>query len=155
MPTIPLHVRQFPTTLLENPLPQLLHTPSGLAILELQGTFHFPPPTDPSGSTELGKLVFPLYNPSINDPNDTKWMKRVYLYVGKGQRMTGEVKKLGKPLGVVRKVGGTGEGDVEMAEGDDEGTRDGDELEIVEVVRWKVVFSSRPEPVGAGVEEEG
>jgi hypothetical protein len=28
-------------------------------------------------------------------------------------------------------------------------------LEILEVVRWKVVFSSRPEPVGAGVEEEG
>ncbi|KAH5987786.1 hypothetical protein HBI84_204670 [Parastagonospora nodorum] len=151
MPTIPLHIRPPTSRPTENPLPKLLHTPSGLAILELQGTFHFPPPSDPSGSTQLGKLVFPLYNPLINDPADTKWMKRVYLYVGKGQRMTGEVKKLGRPLGVVRKVGGDGHGDLYM---DREGNEEG-ELEMVDVVRWKLVFSSRPEPVGAGVEEEG
>jgi chromosome transmission fidelity protein 8 len=153
MPTIPLHCRSSnPSKPTDNPLPQLLHTPSGLAILELQGTFHFPVPSDPTGSTLLGKLVFPLYNPSINDLADTKWMKRVYLYVGKGQRMSGEVKKLGKPLGVVRRVQG---GDARM-EGANEEEDGGDEgaLEIVEVVRWKVVFSSRPEPVGAGVEEE-
>jgi chromosome transmission fidelity protein 8 len=142
MPTIPLHIRLSTCTPTENPLPQLLHTPSGLAILELQGTFHFPPPSDPSGSTQLGKLVFPLYDPLINDSADTKWMKRVYMYVGKGQRMTGEVRKLGKPLGVVRKVSGDGEGNEEG------------ELEMVDLVRWKIVFSSRPEPVGAGVEEE-
>jgi chromosome transmission fidelity protein 8 len=29
----------------------------------------------------------------------------------------------------------------------------GEALEIVEVVRYKIVFSSRPEPVGKGVEE--
>jgi chromosome transmission fidelity protein 8 len=152
MPTIPLHPRplSIPTTL-ENPLPHLLHTPSGLALLELQGTFHFPPPTDPRGSTHLGKLVFPLYNPTLNDASDTKWMKRVYLYVGKGQRMTGECKKLGKPLGVARLVArGDGEGDVDMG-GVEEGG--GEALEIVEVVRYKIVFSSRPEPVGKGVEE--
>jgi chromosome transmission fidelity protein 8 len=150
MPTIPLHSRPLsaPTTL-ENPLPHLLHTPSGLALLELQGTFHFPAPTDPSGSTHLGKLVFPLYNPSTNDASDTKWMKRVYLYVGKGQRMTGECKKLGKPLGVARLVG-KGE-DTEMSGVEGEGG--GEALEIVEVVRYKIVFSSRPEPVGKGVEE--
>jgi chromosome transmission fidelity protein 8 len=148
MPTIPLHPRPTSTpSPTENPLPQLLHTPSGLAILELQGTFHFPPPCDPTGSTQLGKLVFPLYNPAINDPSDTKWMKRVYFYVGKGQRLTGECKKLGKPLGVVRKV----EGDTEMG-GVDAGVRE-EELEIVEVVRYKIVFSNRPEPVGGGQEE--
>jgi chromosome transmission fidelity protein 8 len=153
MPTIPLYPR--PTSTLpssENPLPQLLHTPSGLAILELQGTFHFPPSSDPTGSTQLGKLVFPLYNPTLNDASDTKWMKRVYLYVGKGQRMTGECKKLGKPLGIVRMVGKV-DRDTEMSGLDeDEGTRE-EELEIVEVVRYKIVFSSRPEPVGGG--EEG
>ena len=154
MPTIPLHPR--PLTALsptENPLPQLLHTPSGLALLELQGTFHFPPSPDPTGSTQLGKLVFPLYNPAINDPSDTKWMKRVYLYVGKGQRMTGECKRLGKPLGIVRKRdSGDKDGDETMKDGDDEGKEE--ELEIVEVVRWKVVFSNRPEPVGGGEEVE-
>jgi len=72
------------------------------------------------------------------------------MYVGKGQRMTGEVKRLGKPLGVVRKVSGDGDGDLNM---DGEVNEEG-ELEMVDLVRWKIVFSSRPEPVGAGVEEE-
>jgi chromosome transmission fidelity protein 8 len=74
------------------------------------------------------------------------------LYVGKGQRMTGECKKLGKPLGVARLVG-KGE-DTEMGDvdgGEEAGA--GEALEIVEVVRYKIVFSSRPEPVGKGVEE--
>jgi chromosome transmission fidelity protein 8 len=65
--------------------------------------------------------------------------------------MTGECKKLGKPLGLVRKrerpdrdraMGGM---DVE------EGSKE-EELEIVEVVRYKIVFSNRPEPVGGGEE---
>lgn len=156
MPTVPLHPRplhaQPPT---ENPLPQLLHTPSGLAILELQGTFHFPPSSDPSGSTQLGKLVFPLYDPALNGTDDTKWMKRVYLYVGKGQRMTGECKKLGKPLALVRKRHNTTDGDVVMGDRDSNSEEHGEEeLEIAEVVRWKIVFSSRPEPVGAAAGDE-
>ncbi|KAF2036321.1 hypothetical protein EK21DRAFT_45993, partial [Setomelanomma holmii] len=157
MPTIPLHPRPLNTSSpTENPLPHLLHTPSGLAILEVQGTFHFPSSTDTTGSTQVGKLVFPLYNPALNDRSDTKWMKRVYMYVGKGQRMTGECKKLAKPLGVVRKRtfgermgsggNGDGDGDREMGGTDKEGREE--ELEIVEVVRYKIVFSSRPEPVG-------
>jgi chromosome transmission fidelity protein 8 len=63
-------------------------------------------------------------------------MRRVYMYVGQHQRLTGEVKKLPRALGVVRRREAAGE------EGD------GDELEIVEIVRHKIVFSSRPEPVG-------
>lgn len=61
-------------------------------------------------------------------------MKRVHLYVGKHQRLTGEVKKLAKPLAVIGKREGQ-PGDVEQ-------------LEIREVIYWKVLFSSRPEPVG-------
>lgn len=71
--------------------------------------------------------------------------------------MTGECKKLGKPIGIMRKKGGRnnggGEGDVDMdsAEGVD---RTGEEeLEIVEVVRYKIVFSARPEPISGVVEE--
>lgn len=147
MPTVPLHPRPLATSApTENPLPQLLHTPSGLAILELQGTFQHPPPAPNTSSTQLGKLVFPLYNPDLNDPSDMKWMKRVYMYVGKGQRLTGECKKLGKPIAIVRKrVNEIAEGeDVEM------GGVQGEELEIVEVVKYKIVFSSRPEPVSGG-----
>lgn len=69
-------------------------------------------------------------------------MKKVYLYVGKYQRLTGEVKKLGKPLAVIRKVdeayNGAGEGSGSSSEA----------LEIVDIVKFKVLFSGRPEPVG-------
>ena len=67
--------------------------------------------------------------------------------------MTGECKKLGKPLGIVRKrQSADKDGDDVMRDGDEEGKEE--ELEIVEVVRWKVVFSNRPEPVGGGEEVE-
>jgi chromosome transmission fidelity protein 8 len=60
-------------------------------------------------------------------------MKGVYLYIGKHQRLTGEVKKLPKAMGVLRR---------REVEGDDQ-----EQLEIVEIVKHKIVFSQRPEPV--------
>lgn len=154
MPSIPLHPPSNPSPpQTENPLPPLLHTPTGLALLEIQGTIHFPPPSSSATSTRVGKLVFPAYNPALNGEEDTKWMKRVYLYVGENQRMVGECKKLGKPFAVIRRR----EGGEDMIMGDEEGGAKGrlaeGELEIVEIVRHKLVFSGRPEPVGGGTEE--
>ena len=101
----------------------------------------------------MGKLVFPYYNPALNG-EDTKWMKRVYLYVGENQRMTGECKKLGKPFAVIRRKqeGFTEEEDVVMGDGG-QINEENEELEIVEIVRHKIVFSGRPEPVGRGTTE--
>lgn len=134
MPSIPIQPRLSTPTANptpSNPLPHLLQTPTGLAILELQGTINTPSSADegPSHETPIGKLMFPDYTPGT-PAEDTRWMKRVYLYVGRYQRMTGEVKKLGRPLAVVRR---TGEAE--------------DELGIVEIVKYKLVFGSRPEPV--------
>ena len=64
-------------------------------------------------------------------------MKRVHLYVGQHQRLTGEVKKLPKAVAVIRKCEG-----IDSAN---------EEMEVVEIVYWKVIFSSRPEPVGTSV----
>ncbi|KAJ5369807.1 uncharacterized protein N7496_005899 [Penicillium cataractarum] len=154
MPSITLHTRSSgitqttpanaPSHPVHNPLPQLLQTPSGLALLELQATINVPTSeaeqddrsednglaNSTSYETPIGKLMFPDY--SIHNPDDTKWMKRVYLYVGRYQRMTGEVKKLPRPIAVLQKRAGT------------VGT---EELEVVEIVRYKVFFKSRPEPV--------
>jgi chromosome transmission fidelity protein 8 len=143
MPTIPIHPPS--ATVMDpqasNPLPQLLQTPSGLALLELQGTIHVPTPSaeemdmdnaEYKIDTPVGRLVFPQYSPT-NPASDLGWMKRVYLYIGKNQRMTGEVKKLPKAMGIMRKRTGQ------------EGKQE--ELEIVEIVRHKIVFSNRPEPV--------
>lgn len=167
MPSVPL----FPPQKTESsssqantfsPLPPLLQTPSGLAILELQGTINIPSwsaaaaATDdavdsldndkdtPDGKTietEVGRLMFPDYVDGMDadNNNNTKWMKRAYLFVGRYQRMTGEVKKLAKPLAVIQRRRQTTEEKQE---------EEGDELEIVEIIKYKIVFASRPEPVG-------
>lgn len=129
--------REEPNT---SPLPQLLQTPSGLALLELQGTINLP--HDSEGKTladvEVGRVDFPDYDPSV-EGGGSGWMKRVHLYIGQHQRLTGEVKKLPKALAVVRRQGGQDE----AVEG--EGNAD---LEVVEIVKYKLMFSHRPEPVG-------
>lgn len=164
MPSIPVYLPD-PTRQPEhpgsaNPLPDLVKTPSGLALLEVQGTLNLPvvghvdPDDDPSRSsrtieTSIGRLLFPDYSPD-NPADDLAWAKRVYLYVGRHQRLTGEVKKLRRPLAVVRRK--TSKVEDESVEADSgyaahSGQRS-EELEIVEVVRWKIIFSHRPEPVG-------
>lgn len=158
MPSIRLHTRTSepatsgsatstsPSLPSQNPLPQLLQTPSGLALLELQGTINVPSAENEqdedsadtstaqcnvqSYETPIGKLMFPDYSPQ--NPDDTKWMKRAYLYVGRYQRMTGEVKRLPRPIAVLQRR-------VRSSEAE--------ELEIVEIVRYKVFFKNRPEPV--------
>lgn len=114
-------------------MPQLLHTPSGFAIVEIQGTVNTSRTND--NANAIGKIVFPHYEPGMAN-QDKSWHKRVYLYVGKHQRLTGEVKKLAKPIAVIRKIAGTGNDSAP------------EELEIAEIVYWKLLFAHRPEPVG-------
>ncbi|KAH0565997.1 hypothetical protein GP486_000608 [Trichoglossum hirsutum] len=152
MPSVPIHLatkHEGSFTRPANPLPQLLQTPSGLALLELQGTINLPPvdpmdtsaelPDASSQDTPIGRLVFPEYSP-VNPPENTAWMKRVYLYVGRHQRLTGEIKKLPNPTAVIRRK--------ECTQGKAKAPEEVEELEIVEIVRWKILFSQRPEPVG-------
>ncbi len=179
MPTVPLYPpclaggknNNGPVSGPLNPLPHLLQTPSGLAILELQGTINIPSPMpedDIDNSTEtgtsmqlpsqfqtpIGRLIFPDYNPA-KDPDNTSWMKRVYLYVGRHQRLSGEVKKLPKPLAVLRRrqVDGEQTNDGRMCVIRDEVASTlfegagGDQLEVVEIVKYRIHFPSRPEPV--------
>jgi hypothetical protein len=160
-----------------NPLPELLRTPSGLAIVEIQGTLNMPSsleslqqddPADTSSSStptearqqlvvDIGRLVFPDYPPDDCAPTGggdaLRWAKRVYLYVGSHQRLTGEVKKLANPLAVVvrRKHGSNAPLMDRQEEEEEREEREEDdelELEIVDLVRWKILFSQRPEPVG-------
>ena len=86
----------------------------------------------------MGRLVFPDY---VDGTESQAWMKRVYMYVGKHQRLTGEVKKLPRAMAVIRRR----TDGVEAPRDDGEG----EELEIVEIVKYKILFATRPEPVGA------
>lgn len=146
MPTVEL-IRGLDTeaALAKNPLPDLLHTPLGLAIIEIQGTIHAPSTEDSATNddteqtplgTHIGRLEFPLYDGSTAEG---PWMKSVHLYVGKHQRLTGEVKKLAKPLMVLSKPKIQ-----EQSVVDDTISQ----LSIDAVIRHKILFSSRPEPVG-------
>lgn len=140
MPTVPLHTSPAQTAVKPtiNPLPQLLQTPGGLAILEIQGSINLPPASPSSPTIPIGRLVFPDHTVG-GSPEDKSWMKRVHLYVGQYQRLTGEVKKLPNPVAVIRKRDSGGGG---------EAIADREELEIAEIVHFKIIFSSRPEPVG-------
>ncbi|KAL9026817.1 MAG: hypothetical protein Q9196_004573 [Gyalolechia fulgens] len=129
----------------QNPLPQLLQTPSGLAILELQGTINIPSAAanrasdsvSSASATAVGRVVFPEYR--ADDPAERiSWMKRVHLYIGQHQRLTGEVKKLNTPIAIIRRKSDPEHGS-SFAETE--------ELEIAEIINYKIIFSTRPEPV--------
>ncbi|CAI4211862.1 unnamed protein product [Parascedosporium putredinis] len=51
------------------------------------------------------------------DAGDTAWMKKVYMYVGRGMRMTGEVKKLAKAIAVVQRKQNQPEGEEALERG--------------------------------------
>ncbi|KAL2434052.1 hypothetical protein ABEF95_014210 [Exophiala dermatitidis] len=147
-----------------NPLPSILHTPSGLAIVEIQGTIYGPfkqsleeqsefntDNVNVPKTTSVGRLEFPLYNPQDPGNGDGKWMKKVYLYVGKHQRLTGEIKKLAKPLAVIKKAtseDGISNDDVLSSSSARQSQSSAEDLEIVDIVKYKLLFSARPEPVG-------
>lgn len=152
MASIPIHPAtakaSFYSLETTNPLPRLLQTPSGLALLELQGTINLPSYDEDNDSTvqsqsetPIGRLIFPDYHPETQEHGSTGWMNRVYLYVGKHQRLTGEVKKLPKAFAVIRKRHLDKHNALESGE-------TSEELEVVEIIKWKILFSTRPEPVG-------
>ncbi|KAI2611467.1 uncharacterized protein GGS25DRAFT_482847 [Hypoxylon fragiforme] len=147
--SVQLHPRNLnPGATVSNPLPQLIQTPAGLALLELQGSINFPETGDNDEGNpkeiDIGHLTFPEYNFNTPDPSNTSWMNRIHLYVGEHQRLTGEVKKLPKAMAIIRKRAKPDE-DIDMA--DDQSKVTIEDLEIVEIVKYKLVFSSRPEPV--------
>jgi chromosome transmission fidelity protein 8 len=101
-----------------------------------------------SHDTDVGRIVFPHYIPSMLGEEDLRWMKQVYLYVGKHQRLIGEVKRLGKPVAVLRKRA-TEETTVGMDDIENKGVfeKTGEELQVVEIIMFKILFAGRPEPV--------
>lgn len=158
MTSVPIHPSSSAVkSTLSNPLPELLHTPYGLALLEIQGRINYPKEHEnlqdsdssvnlDAQETPIGRLMFPDYSPDTEGIS-TSWMKRVYLYVGKHQRLTGEVKKLPKAIAIIRKR----PAENRDASKDLGGALPGEqteELEVAEIVKWKIIFSQRPEPVG-------
>ncbi|TWU74894.1 hypothetical protein ED733_003786 [Metarhizium rileyi] len=137
-----LHPPRRPSQPQPNPLPPLVQTPSGLALLELQGTINLPQSMDGEAlaGVEIGSIDFPDYTPGADG---SAWTRRVQMYVGQHQRLMGEVRKLPRPVAVIRRR------ENRLLE-NSAGTymEQGENLEVVEIVKFKIMFSNRPEPVG-------
>lgn len=147
---VTLHTKPSRTQSLDlTDLPNVISTPAGLALLELQGTINLPDRANVSDEdaargierhVEIGKMTFPEYDARDTGRTGLESLGAIWMYVGKHQRLAGTVKKLPKAMAIVRR---RGEGQV--ADGEDGVKQD---LEIVEIVKYKIIFSSRPEPVG-------
>lgn len=144
MPTVTLHPPardRTPNSTNGNPMPSLIRTPSGLAMIELQGTISSEEPELDAALT-LGRLVFP---PPEGEEHGEWDGKRVVLYVGDHQRLTGDVRRLAKPIAVVRR---------KPVASDDDSTLADDEVEVAEIVYYKMLFSHRPEPLGGQQQDQ-
>ncbi|KAK9469424.1 chromosome transmission fidelity protein 8 [Lipomyces arxii] len=108
-------------------LPTLLQTSSGLALVEIQGTLHLSLPEDGQLS-KIGRLT-------MDD-------KVVWLWVGDHQRMEGKIVDLIPPFGVLQRV----QDRADKTHSEHSSPNSGN-VEIVEIIRKKVVFKIRPEPI--------
>ena len=89
MPTIPIHLGPLASPVTgstsaskpdaSNPLPPLIQTPLGLAIIEIQGTLNIPPRSgnDNTHHIPIGRLMFPMLNDdcTIDATKEGPWMK--------------------------------------------------------------------------------
>ncbi|EME87801.1 uncharacterized protein MYCFIDRAFT_102265, partial [Pseudocercospora fijiensis CIRAD86] len=122
----------------ESALPPTLRTPAGLALVELQGSILSESAQAEFGrALQLGRLVFPAADDSVDGRGDWDGT-RVLLYIGTHQRMAGEVKKLSKPVAVIRRRPISPHASHPAAE---------DEVEIAEIMHLKMLFAHRPEPM--------
>jgi chromosome transmission fidelity protein 8 len=165
MPSTLIHPptqRAGPAKDLADVLPSTLQTPSGLALIELQGKILV---DDADGLDEdlqsaltVGRLIFPAANDITDSHSLAEWDgRRVFLFVGKHQRLAGEVKKLAKPIAVMRRRGsivtGPTSNDHEMG-GTAQNPASSQDLEIVEIITQKILFANRPEPIGVEQEQD-
>mmetsp|Transcript_2951 Transcript_2951/g.3283 ORF Transcript_2951/g.3283 Transcript_2951/m.3283 type:complete len:163 (-) Transcript_2951:67-555(-) len=131
----------------------IISTPYGLSILEIQGELNlpqsFPQPNENHKSEYLENFV------RVNDVYeavkfgrlefDPKNQSNVTLYIGKSQRLLGSMVDLETPLAVLRiKTDTTDNKDTE--DGALEVNRD-DSIKIVDIVRKKIIFKQRPLPI--------
>ncbi|KAK9459303.1 Ctf8-domain-containing protein [Lipomyces oligophaga] len=116
-------------------LSQVIQTPSGLALMEIQGLLHIAPlkSDDLEEEAEIGRLTFEGQVP--------------WLWIGNHQRLEGKLVDLKQPVGVMRRQDDPHDLHLHNRNSDDSGNGYGNHVEFVEVIRRKIVFSTRPEPL--------
>lgn len=132
-------------------LPNVLRTPSGLVLIEIQGTVHIGSRTL-SSTGGLGLQSENEHDKSTQFSNTKeepdligkfdfsdleKGGNSVTLVVDQHQRLRGKLEKLKKPLAILRIDGQQKEGTAKSPV----------RIPVVDVVSQKLIFSSRPEPI--------
>ncbi|KAI5961700.1 hypothetical protein KGF57_001634 [Candida theae] len=137
-------------------VPNLITTPYGLALLEIQGELNLPHTKPDISLDQLSPLdqekmknfvtVDDVYD-AVKFGHlqfDSKDESRVTLFIGKSQRLIGNVVKLDIPLGVLKvplrqEIRNEDDDDVDM---DAE-----QEIQMIDIVRAKMIFKQRPLPI--------
>lgn len=127
-------------------LPSVLQTPSGLILVEVQGTIHV------GAHTLVSTEGLGLNSQSENAPAEEKSVrflgtfdfsqvekKEITLVIDEHQCLRGKITKLKAPLAVLKMDNATRDGDG--------GTSDQISIPIMGLIESKVVFSTRPEPI--------
>lgn len=132
-------------------LPNILKTPSGLVLIEIQGSIHIGNRTLSSavglGLQNENEYDINIQPSSTSDETDLigkfdfsdleKGGNSVTLVVDQHQRLRGKLEKLKKPLAILRIDEQNGEGTAKSPV----------MIPVVDIVSQKLIFSSRPEPI--------
>lgn len=124
-------------------VPSILKTPTGLLLIEVQGTLHIGQKALVS-SGSLGLDANETVSKASHDligvfdfSELEKGGKEIVLNVDRHQRLRGKVVKLKDPIAIVRTD----------AVSDSTNPDEAPEIPIIDIVEFKAVFSNMPEPV--------
>lgn len=125
--------------------PPIIETPSGIALLEIQGTININDRALTAGSVSDLSNGLDNFNPylrrkigKIDFSNHENG--EIVMEVDEHQRLRGKITKLKQPLGLLKL-----NKDDDNTVGNDENAEI--EIPIVEIITHKVVFATRPEPL--------
>ncbi|GMM35944.1 Ctf8 protein [Saccharomycopsis crataegensis] len=147
MPSIEINTQCIEPSQVEG-LPPFIRLPEGLVMIELQGTINKPTKVPAhydedkedfiktkSGhdAVKIGKLRY-----DFNDPS----AKKVELLIGTSQKLIGSIKKLDKPMGILQFPKMDNHSNIS-----DRQYLKTQQVQVVEIIRHKLVFTNRPVPL--------
>lgn len=142
MPIVHVKLQDRPKSLdIDEKLPEILRTPSGTVLLEIQGVINVGETPLVRTELDLGSLETESTHEeipigAIDLSQVTEAGSPVILEMGKSQLLRGKVVKLGVPLAILEVSAATDTSDNSEAE-----------VPVLDVITHKAVFSARPEPV--------
>ena len=131
----------------------IISTPYGLSILEIQGELNLPQSFPQENENHKSEYLENFAR--VNDiyeavkfgrlEFDPRNQSNVTLYIGKSQRLLGSMVNLETPLAVLRIKTGTSNN--EGTENDSLEENKDESIKIVDIVRKKIIFKQRPLPI--------